>query len=196
MTVASFGAWAGPQEDYIAGEKAYRQGDLSRAMTDLRRAADAGHAKAQALLGEILDQAESNEEAVAYFRKAAEQGDADGEFGLAGMYAAGEGVKKDPQEALRWFVRAADHGHLQALKVVAGAYIYGEFGLDDTARSTADAAKWIQRAAEAEFLPAVESLARAYRSGGYGIAPDAKLAEVWEAKLHKLRPPVGSKARK
>ena len=194
--VASCTAWAGPEEDFLAGEKVYDQGDVSQAMTLLRRAADAGHAKAQARLGEILDQAEFNEEAVDYFRKAAEQGEPDGEFGLASMYAAGEGVKKDQNEALVWFKRAAEKGHIQALKVVAGAYIYGDLGLDEVAQSSPDAAKWILRAGEADFLPAVEALSKAYRSGGYGLAPDAKLAELWQAKLNKLQPPPGKKVKK
>jgi len=182
-------AAAAPEDDYKEGQKAYGRGDVTRAMTVLRKPADAGHAKAQALLAEILDRSEFNEEAVAYYRKSAEQGDADGEYGLAGMYASGEGVKKDPQEALKWFMKAADQGHAQALKVVAGAYIFGDLGLDDAARNSDQAAKWIKRAADVDFVPAVETLAKAYRNGGNGIEADAKQAEVWEAKLNKLRPP-------
>lgn len=182
-------AAAAPEDDFKEGQKAYGRGDVARAMTLLRKPADAGDAKAQALLAEILDRSEFNEEAFGYYRKSAEQGDADGEYGLAGMYASGEGVKKDPQEALRWFVKAAEQGHAQALRVVAGAYIFGDLGLDDAARSSEEAAKWIKRAADADFVPAVETLANAYRSGGHGIAPDAKQAEVWAARLNKLRPP-------
>ena len=182
-------AAAAPEDEYKEGQKAYGRGDVTRAMTLLRKPADAGNAKAQALLAEILDRSEFNEEAFDYYRKSAEQGDADGEYGLAGMYASGEGVKKDPQEALKWFMKAADQGHAQALKVVAGAYIFGDLGLDDAARNSDQAAKWIKRAADVDFVPAVETLAKAYRSGGNGIEADAKQAEVWEAKLNKLRPP-------
>jgi len=187
--------WAGrapaaaPEDDFKEGQKAYQRGDVAHAMTLLRKPADAGNAKAQALLAEILDRSEFNEEAFEYYRKSAEQGDPDGEFGLAGMYASGEGGKKDPKEALKWFIKAADQGHAQALKVVAGAYIFGDLGLDDADRNSDQAAKWIKRAAAADFVPAVEILAKAYRSGGMGIEPDPKQAEAWESKLNQLRPP-------
>ena len=74
---------------------------LRAAMLGLRKAADAGHAKAQARLAEILDASDYNEEAFAYYRKSADQGDVDGVFGLASMYAVGEGTKKDPAEAYK-----------------------------------------------------------------------------------------------
>jgi TPR repeat protein len=186
-------AMAAPDDDYREGERAYRQGDVSRAITMLRKAADAGLAKAQSLLAEILDQAEFNDEALAYYRKAAEQGDVDGEVGLAGMYASGDGVKRDPQQALHWFTRAAEHGHVQAIKVVAGAYIFGELGLDATAQAGPAAGDWIRRAAALDFIPAVEALAGAYRKGGFGIEADVKQAELWEAKLDKLRPGKGAR---
>ena len=85
-------ALAGPQEDYSAGRKAYLAGDVVGAMPALRRAADDGYAPAQSLYGYILDKAEYDEEAAQYFRRAAYQCDADGQYGLAMLYATGEGV--------------------------------------------------------------------------------------------------------
>jgi len=83
---AILAADAGVDEEFRRGEKAYHTGDVIGAMGSLRKAADQGHADAQALLAEILDRAEFNEEAVAYYRKAADQGNANGEYGLGTMY--------------------------------------------------------------------------------------------------------------
>jgi len=104
-------AWAAPEDDFRAGSQAYRTGDVVQAMALLKRSADAGHAPSQSLLAYILDKAEFDEDAVAYYRKAAAQGDAEGEFGLGSMYAAGEGVKRDRAEARKWITRAAEKGH-------------------------------------------------------------------------------------
>ena len=43
------------------------------------------------------------QEAVAWFRKAAEQGHAKGQSNLGRMYAGGLGVERDPVEAYQWF---------------------------------------------------------------------------------------------
>lgn len=180
-------AWAGPEDDFRAGSKAFHSGDIVEAMAMLKRSADAGHAPAQALLGDVLDQAEFDEEALAYYRKAAQQGNADGEFGVGAMYAAGEGVKRDPAEALKWITRAAEKGHVLATKVLAQAHIKGELGLTDAQRSGPDALRWVRRAADLGDIPAMEHLARAYRIGGMGLAADVKQAETLEAKVRTLR---------
>jgi hypothetical protein len=185
-------AWAGTEEDYAAGEKAYRAGDVTNAMSQLRKAADAGHAKAQARLAEILDASDYNEEAFAYYRKSADQGDVDGVFGLASMYAVGEGTKKDPAEAYRLYVLAVEKGHPQAYMVIASAYIFGQLGIDETRRNSEEATRWLKLAADRDFLPAVEALAKAYKTGGFGVAPDAQQAADWDAKLKKLRKDGGA----
>ncbi len=103
--------WAQKSPDLIAGEQAYRQGDVRAAIAKLRPLADAGNAVAQALLGEILDRAERDDEAITYFRKSAEQGNADGAYGLASMLSVGEGGTKDPVATRSWFEKAAVAGH-------------------------------------------------------------------------------------
>ena len=45
--------------------------------------------------------AENDQEAVKWFRLAAEQGDADAQYNLGYMYALGEGVAKNDQEAVK-----------------------------------------------------------------------------------------------
>lgn len=180
-------AWADPEDDFRGGSQAYRMGDVVQAMVLLKRSADAGHARSQSLLAYILDKAEFNEEAVAYYRKAAAQGNADGEFGLGSMYAAGEGVPRDYPEARKLITRAAEKGHAGATNLLAQAYLGGELGIDERQRRGAEALRWITRASEGGFLPAMERLAQAYRTGGYGLAIDLKLAEALEGKIKAAR---------
>ena len=180
-------AWAGPDEDFRKGLDAYRRADMVEAMSILGKTADAGHAPSQALLGDILDQAEFDEEALAYYRRAAAQGNADGEFGVGKMYAAGEGVGRDSAEGLKWILRAAEKNHALATKVMADAYMKGELGLTGAQRNGPDALRWLRRAGDFGHIPALEFLAKAYREGTLGLTPDVKQADLLEARVRALR---------
>ena len=187
-------AWAAPEDDYRAGSQAYQGGDVVQAMALLKRAADAGHAPAQALLAYILDKAEFNDEALAYYRKAAAQGNADGEYGLGTMYAAGDGVARNPVEARRWIMRAAERGHAGAINALASAYINGGLGIEDAQRNGAEALRWVRRAADSGYPPALERLAHAYRTGAYGLAVDTAQAAALEARLREVQGTAGKGA--
>ncbi len=87
----------------MISRRAKRPGDRAiwQAQWDsLRKAAEQGDALSQALLGDTLDKAEFNEEAVGYFRKSAEQGNADGQLGLGAMLLPGRGRSMASGEAL------------------------------------------------------------------------------------------------
>jgi hypothetical protein len=56
------------------------------------------------------DVAQDYKEAVKWYTKAAEQGDATAQFNLGVMYVNGQGVKKDYKEAVKWFTKAAQRG--------------------------------------------------------------------------------------
>ena len=124
------------EADVQAGIDAYDRGDLMAAMSHYGKAADAGSALAQARLAWIHDLSEDNAAAVEWYRASAEQGHPDGQYGLGEMYAKGEGVEKNPDEALLWFTRAAENGHSQAQRVLVSAYENGLLGLTaDPARA-------------------------------------------------------------
>ena len=59
------------------------------------------------------------EEAVSWYRKAAEQGDAEAQFLLGECYRDGKGVPQDLTEAKRWFQTAANTGHQGAITALA-----------------------------------------------------------------------------
>ena len=64
-------------------------------------------------------------EAVVYFRKAAEQGDAKAQFSLGCCYEYGYGVLKNQEEAVKWYRKAAEQGDTMAQTNLGICYEYG-----------------------------------------------------------------------
>lgn len=191
LAIALSGAiWAAPEDDYKRGSQALRAGDIVAAMAALRRAAGAGHAPSQALLASVLDQAELDDEALGWYRKAAEQGDPDGEFGIGSMYLSGEGVKQDLAQAYFWFLRAGEKGHEPATVALADSYLRADKGELAVGPDKMRAAEWLRKAAALNYLPALDALARAYRAGGFGLSPDAIQADQYASKASAIRQKV------
>ena len=139
------GAAADPAADYDVGAKAYLEDDVVTAMQYLRRAASAGHADAQYLLGYILDKAGENEAAIGHYQTAFDNGNTDAAFELGTMYVSGDGVEKSLEMARSWYEKAAAAGNNRAREVLARAYLEGGLGLTpDEAR----ARELLDRAAE------------------------------------------------
>jgi TPR repeat protein len=179
-------AAAAPQDDFSAGRKAYLAGDVVGAMPILKRAADAGHAGAQSLYGYILDKAQYNEEAAQYFRRAADQDDPDGQYGLGTLYASGEGVSRDPAAARQWFERAGNQGHALAVVALSQAFLTGTLGFN-TDPADSQGLAWVRKGAELGSMPALDYLAKGYRSGAFG-AVDVAQAQRIEARMRELSP--------
>lgn len=200
LAIASSTAHAGDDEDYAEGLKSFREGDVVGAMTKLKKPADSGHSKSQVLLGQVLDWAEFDEEALAYFKKAADLGDPDGMFDYGRMLASGEGVKaKDVLEGRRWLLKAAELGQPLAINVIADAYLNARLGYQQSDQNSVAALEWLRKAADNDFLPAVDTLADAYRTGqGLPVEIDLKLANEYLAKSYSLRgiDPAKQKKRK
>lgn len=193
-------AFAGNEEDYADGLKSFRDGDVVGAMMKLKKPADSGHAKSQALLGQVLDWAEFDDEALGYFKKAADQGDLDGMYDYGRMLASGEGVKdKDIQEGRQWLLKAAESGHRLAINVIADAYLNGGLGFNQADRNSQAALVWVRKAADNDYLPAVDLLSEAYRTGqGLPVDIDLIIANEYLAKSYSLRgiDPAKQKKRK
>jgi TPR repeat protein len=126
-------------DDFQVGLDAYNRGDLPGALTSFRASAAAGSAEAQVWLGYILDQSEDNEAAAEYYRAAAEQGNIDGIAGLAEMYAKGEGVEMNNEQALILFKKAGEAGHAGSIRVLIAAYANGGLGVT---QDTTELAYW------------------------------------------------------
>lgn len=129
LSLWSASVLADPAEELAQGEIAFNREDLTKAMELFTLAAKQGYAPAQVRLGEILDASEYDKEAVDWYRKAAEQGDAAGEYSVGHMYITGEGVEKNAEKALYWLRRAAEKDYLIAVRSLAQAYRRGGMGL-------------------------------------------------------------------
>lgn len=87
-------------------------------------------------------------ESVAAYRKAAEMGDPESQFYLAGVYATGEsGVAKDTKQANLWYRKAAESDSADVLNNVAWALATSE---DPAIQDPTAALTYAQRAVNAE----------------------------------------------
>ncbi|GAB5354687.1 hypothetical protein AAMO2058_000140400 [Amorphochlora amoebiformis] len=104
-------------------------GDLQESLVALKRAAGAGHPRAQYSLACRLSAGNGvrrdSAAAVGWLRRAAVQGDADAQFNLACALIGGKGVKADAKIACKWFRKAADQGHVKAAYNLAVCYERG-----------------------------------------------------------------------
>ncbi len=173
---------ADARSDGDLGIAEYRKGNLIEAMQLLEKSATEGYLPAQTTLAFILDSAERDAEAVHWYQQAAEGQDAVGLFGLAGMYAKGEGTDKDPRKAGQLMLQAAQLKHVEAMRVYAHALEHGQLGLTASPQS---AAKWYLKAAEFGDETSMQRLRKAYTQGQLGLPADAKQAEAWRKKLNQ-----------
>ena len=56
----------------------------------------------------------NHKKAIEWYKKAAEQGDAEAQCTVGGMYRHGQGVDKCDSSAMRWFAKAAAQGFEEA----------------------------------------------------------------------------------
>jgi uncharacterized protein len=82
-------------------------------------------------------------EAVRWYVKAADQGNAAAEFNLAAKYESGEGVPQDYVEATRWYQKAADQGNVNAQFSLGMIYAQGQV----VKRDYVEAYMWLNLAA-------------------------------------------------
>lgn len=189
---AAIAVQAAPADDHRLALESFQRGDVVAAMRALRAPAEAGYTPSQVLLAFILDRADAVEEAVRWYRAAAQQGDVEAHAALGSFYATGRGVAKDEKQAFVHFSKAADGGNSLAIQVVADTYLKGAASVDVAAAAAA-----LKRAAERGHLPSAEALAQAYRTGGrFGLPADAAQADRWQARVAELRRPPAAQAPK
>jgi TPR repeat protein len=79
------------------------------------------------------------EESVKWFRKAAEQNNANAQLGLANAYLRGTSLPKNEAEAVKWYRKAADQNIIRAQYNLAIIFAYGSVDL----RDFPEAYKWM-----------------------------------------------------
>ncbi len=106
-------------------------------------AANLGYAPAQVDLGQIyyygLAGMRDDNQAVFWFQKAAEQGDAKGQYLLGRMYTEGKGgLQESESQALIWYEKAAAQGYDPAQYYLAILYLAGIDGIEKDRNKAVD----------------------------------------------------------
>ena len=109
-----------------------------------------------------------------WYRRAAEQGDADAQLELAIAYDSGKGVTQHYAEAAEWYLKAAEQGQVQAQWHLGDAYSCGR-GLP---RDDVKAYMWISVAA-AGFIGEDDQVL--YSSARDALATKMTPAQIAEA---------------
>ncbi|HEY6169626.1 MAG TPA: SEL1-like repeat protein [Verrucomicrobiae bacterium] len=159
--------------DDAAAEK-LTDDDLAR----LRKAAEAGDAKARVELGDAFAQgngvARDLATAIEWYRKAAAAGDAAGKVRLAEAYERGRGVAADLVTAAQWYRQAAEQNNALA------QFRFGFMCERGTGvkQDYAEAARWYRQAADHGQLAARNNLGVLYINGT-GVPRDLVQAYKW-----------------
>ena len=182
-TLICFVALAGSaQADFQKGLDAWNGGDFKTAFDEFKQAAEGGDARAQFYLGEAFNKGrgviQDYADAVIWYRKAADQNNADAQETLCTMYFFGQGaVTQDYGEAAKVCSGAGKQGRVYPAYL--GGYMY-EFG-KGVAVDLAQAASLYKVAAEAGNVDAQEALGRMYFFG-QGVEQDYAEAAKWNRK--------------
>jgi len=148
-------------------------------LSNTRAAAEHGDAAAQNELGLTYKEGRSGlakdaVEAVAWFRKAAEQGYAEGQINLAYMYISGRGVTQDDFQGVAWMRKAAEQGAGEAQVGLGLCYQKGQGVPPDAAQ----AALWYHKAADQGDAGGQLHLGFMYLEGR-AVAQDNEEARRW-----------------
>ncbi len=113
-------------------------------------------------------------EAMTWFRRAAEQGNADAEIDIAFLYQNAQGVPRDYAEAMTWFRKAAEQGNGRAENAIGFLYDKG-WGVP---QDYAQAMRWYRMAADHGYSSAVRNVGILYKNG-WGVPQDYAEAMRW-----------------
>jgi len=167
----------------IAGLPAWVPGKESPAKADpveaLKAKAKAGDSQAQVELGGFYLRGSHGvkkdmAEAVKWFRKSAEQGNAQGQAYFGYAYLQGWTVQKDGVEAAKWFKKSAEQGFPMGQLCLAGLYEAG-IGVE---KNLVEAAKLYRLAAE-QRDPEAEYHLGVMLANGKGIDKSSEEAAKW-----------------
>lgn len=129
------------------GYDLYMKKSYAAAFPILLETAQAGHPRAQAVLGILYSQGRGqpvdNKQAAVWYAKAAAQGHRAAQFSLGNLYLEGDGVQKDQAKAVQLYRQSAYQGFPLAEFHLGLAY---EFGWGGLPRDRRTAIKWLDRA--------------------------------------------------
>jgi TPR repeat protein len=115
--------------------------------------------------------------AAEFYRRAAEQGNANAQLRLGFCYLDGQGVDQDSDQAIEWYRKAAEQGNANAQYHLAACYGNGN-GVD---QDLGQSAGWYRKAAEQGNAYAQSCLGSCYYDGD-GVDQDLGQAVGWYRK--------------
>ena len=95
------------------------KGDKKKAEKYYKKSIRLGNNEAQVSLGMFYLEQEQYTDAFRYLKKAADQGLDEAQYLVACMYANGQGVEQNHEEAMAWMEEAADNGNEEAEEALA-----------------------------------------------------------------------------
>ena len=130
------------------------------------------------------------DDAIEWYFKAAEQGDANAQYSLGIFYEyGGYGVEMDEVEAIKWFRKSAKQNNAQAQFELGWCYATGS----GVAKDEAEAIKWLRKSAKQNNVDAQFELGRCFATG-YGVAKDNVEAKKWYRKAAEQGLPAAKAA--
>lgn len=177
--------------DYQQGAALYLKGQYNEAIEWMRKAAEAGHSNAQAVLAEAYifghGVPQDPEAAEQWAERAAAQKSTDYQYLLAQKFKNGLHLRRNPKKAIAWFRKAAEAGMVEAQKELALIFDEGLDGQPDHA----EAAKWYRLTALQGDHAARCRLGQLYERG-LGVTQDLAEAARW----YRIALPQGDHALK
>ena len=160
--------------DYYKGENGKRQ-DTELALSLFAQAAEQGHLEAQLDMAVFFHKKEQYTQAMLWYRKAADAGNAMAQFAIGNMYELGDcGLTQDMNQAVYWYRKSAEQGCAFAQYSMAIHYINDE-------KNYAEGAIWLRKAAEQGHDKAQFHLGAFYENG-LGVEKNLEEAKHWYQK--------------
>ena len=145
---------------------------------ELMARAQKGDAVAQYNLGVMYDNgrgvAQSDAEALKWYRLAADQGNPFAQFNLGVTYHLGQGIAQSSAEAVKWYRLAANQGDPLAQTNLGRMYETGQGVTQDDA----EAVKWYRLAADQNYPLAQNNLGRMFDDTGQDVPRNRIVAYV------------------
>ena len=147
-----------------------------------RKAAEQGYDEAQNAVGRFLEEGwggieKSEEEAVEWYRRAANNNHSAAQYNLANCLFVGRGCDVDQAEAAEWYRKSAEQGIAVAQKEYGNCLFYGK-GCN---QNKEEAVKWYRKASEQGFVLAQRNLAVCLENGE-GCTQNLYEAKKWYEK--------------
>jgi TPR repeat protein len=134
---------------------------------------------------------EDDAQAIAWWTKAADAGDAEAQWQLGLEYDSGQRVKRDYRQAVAWYRKSAEQGY-GAAQVNLASILTGAFPPVEEDR--VEAARWLQLAADQNQMGAASMLGSWYASGIGVPHDDTQAVYSWRRATESSRLEFGAEA--